>query len=259
MVDREAFFVTARIVLALSGFLVAGCAGVPRAQTTEPVPATASAAPVAVVETPAEVVRDEVAAPAVAAPAVVAPEVAKAPKAQATPAPMPVAIEPARTAKPATVPRASAPTSASPAAPATPVAPPRSPPKPAAVVEAVPAPAMQVAPKVVTAPAAPLDLNLLETRLRETKAIGVFTKLSLKNQVDDLLVMFRAYHRRQSAVTLVELRRNYDMLMLKVLALLQDTDPTLARDIVRSRAAIWSILADPRKFTEAKLMAGATP
>ncbi|MEY2921008.1 MAG: hypothetical protein RL261_2313, partial [Pseudomonadota bacterium] len=96
-------------------------------------------------------------------------------------------------------------------------------------------------------------------RLRETKAIGVFTKLSLKNQVDDLLVMFRAYHKRQGALTLVDLRRNYDMLMLKVLALLQDSDPSLARDIVRSRAAIWSILADPGKFTEAKLMAGAAP
>jgi hypothetical protein len=116
-----------------------------------------------------------------------------------------------------------------------------------------------VVPKVATAPAAPLDLNLLEARLRETKAIGVFTKLSLKNQVDDLLARFRAYHKRQGTVTLAELRRNYDMLMLKVLALLQDGDPSLARDVVRSRAAIWGILADPRKFTESKLMAGATP
>lgn len=112
---------------------------------------------------------------------------------------------------------------------------------------------------MATAPAAPLDLNLLEVRLRETKAIGVFTKLSIKNQVDDLLAMFRAYHKRQGTVTLVELRRNYDMLMLKVLSLLQDGDPSLARDVARSRAAIWSILADPRKFTESKLMAGATP
>ena len=58
---------------------------------------------------------------------------------------------------------------------------------------------------------------------------------------------------------LAELRRNYDMLLLKVLSLLQDSDPPLARDIVKSRAAIWSILEDPRKFTESNLMAGATP
>ena len=33
----------------------------------------------------------------------------------------------------------------------------------------------------------PLDLTTLESRLKETKAIGVFTKITLKNQVDDLL------------------------------------------------------------------------
>jgi len=122
-----------------------------------------------------------------------------------------------------------------------------------------------VVPKAAPAPAAPqpaaapLDLKSLETRLRQTTAIGVFTKLSLKNQVDDLVDKFRAYHKRQGTATLAELRRNYDMLLLKVLSLLQDSDPPLARDIVRSRAAIWSILEDPRKFTESKLMAGATP
>jgi len=59
--------------------------------------------------------------------------------------------------------------------------------------------------------------------------------------------------------TLAELRRSYDMLLLKVLSLLQDSDPPLARDIVKSRDAIWSILEDPKKFTESNLMAGATP
>lgn len=118
-----------------------------------------------------------------------------------------------------------------------------------------------VAPKPPAArpTAAPLDLAALETRLRETKAIGVMTKLSLKNQVDDLLDRFRAYYRRQAKTNLTELRRPYDMLLLKVLSLLQDSDPPLARDIVASREAIWGILADPQKFNEAKLMAGETP
>ena len=107
-------------------------------------------------------------------------------------------------------------------------------------------------------PAAPLDFKALENRLRETKAIGVLTKLSLKNQVEDLLARVRAYHQRHGAATLVELRRNYDMLLLKVLSLLQDTDPPLARDIVKSRAAMWSILEDPRKFDEFNRMAGTT-
>jgi hypothetical protein len=134
-------------------------------------------------------------------------------------------------------------------------------------VAAVPVPAPAVVPKAAPVPApaapqpaaAPLDLKSLEARLRQTQAIGMLTKLSLKNQVDDLLVKFRAYHQRQGTATLAELRRNYDMLLLKVLSLLQDGDPPLARDIVKSRAAIWSILEDPRKFTESNLMAGATP
>ncbi len=86
----------------------------------------------------------------------------------------------------------------------------------------------------------------------------MFTKLSLKNQVDDLLNQFRAYHKSQTP-TLAALRQSYNLLMLKVLALLQDSDPTLARDIVASREAIWGILADPGKFTESNLMAGALP
>jgi hypothetical protein len=126
-------------------------------------------------------------------------------------------------------------------------------PKPQVVSKAAPA-------RVVGQPAAAtLDFKSLETRLRQTKAIGMLTKLSLKNQIDDLLVRFRAYHQRQGGASLADLRRNYDMLVLKVLSLLQDSDPSLARDIVRSRSAIWSILEDPGKFTESNLMAGAMP
>jgi len=110
---------------------------------------------------------------------------------------------------------------------------------------------------VVSKPSAPpLDLASLETRLRETRAIGVFTKVSLKNQVDDLLDKFRAYYKRQSNATLTELRRPYDMLLLKTLSLLQDSDPALARDIVASREAIWGILSNRDKFVESNLMAG---
>ena len=96
--------------------------------------------------------------------------------------------------------------------------------------------------------APPLDLTALETRLKETKAIGVFTKIALKNQVDDLLNQFRVYYQRQDKTAPAELRQPYDRLLLKVLSLLQDGDPELARAIVASREAIWGILADPAKF-----------
>ncbi|MEJ0008327.1 MAG: hypothetical protein WDM77_18680 [Steroidobacteraceae bacterium] len=93
-----------------------------------------------------------------------------------------------------------------------------------------------------------MDLGSLEQRLRDTKAIGVFTKLSLKNQVDDLLERFRAFYSKKSGATLAELRQRYDLLLLKVLSVLQDGDPTLAAAISASRETIWTILADPQKF-----------
>jgi len=95
---------------------------------------------------------------------------------------------------------------------------------------------------------APLDLTALEQRLKDTHAIGVFTKLSLKNQVDDLLGAFRSFHGGQTQPPLAELRQRYDLLLLKVLTLLQDGDPPLASAISASREAIWALLADRNKF-----------
>jgi hypothetical protein len=93
-------------------------------------------------------------------------------------------------------------------------------------------------------------LTALEQRLKDTKAIGVFTKLSLKNQVDDLLAQFRDFYARKSSVTLGQLRQKYDLLLLKVLSVLQDGDPALAATISASREPIWGILADPQKFSK---------
>jgi hypothetical protein len=102
-----------------------------------------------------------------------------------------------------------------------------------------------------TIPLAPaLDLTSLEQRLRDTRAIGLFTKLSLKNQVDDLLQQFKAFHTGQSKVMLTELRQRYELLLLKVVSLLQDGDPPLAAAVSSSREAIWGMLTDPEKFSK---------
>jgi hypothetical protein len=99
------------------------------------------------------------------------------------------------------------------------------------------------------AAAAPtLDLKGLEQRLRDTHAIGLFTKLSLKNQVDDLLAQFKAFHQGQARNTLEQLRQKYELLLMKVVSLLQDGDPTLASAVLSSREAIWGILTDPKRF-----------
>jgi len=100
-------------------------------------------------------------------------------------------------------------------------------------------------------PVAPptLDLASLEQRLRDTKAIGIFTKLSLKNQVDDLLNDFRLLYKNAKRPG-PEMRQRYDLLLLKVLTLLQDGDPPLASAIASSKEAIWNILSDPDKLAK---------
>jgi hypothetical protein len=148
----------------------------------------------------------------------------------------------------ATQPRTPQP-AAKPAAPATSQPEPAAAPAPSARTPA-PQPASKVAPPVAKTPAAALalDLNTLTEELRETKAIGFFTKITLKNQVDDLLDRFREYYQGKTKLTMTDLRRSYDLLIMKVLSLLQDEDQKLASAIVSSREAIWGLLADPKKF-----------
>jgi hypothetical protein len=136
-----------------------------------------------------------------------------------------------------------------------PAAPPPGQPKPAApaapgATKPVPPAASKVESPATIKPAGTptLDLNALKEEVKSTSAIGFFTKVTLKNQVDDLLDDFRDYHRGKSKRTQTDLRRAYDLLLMKVLSLLQDKDPRLASSIVSSREAIWDLLADPKKF-----------
>lgn len=163
-----------------------------------------------------------------------------------------------------TVAPAPEPAKASPGAAAAPRAPAAAPPQVAAAppkaavtpkVDTPPAPkaAPSPAPRPATSPPPkaalpPLDLKSLEQRLKETSAIGVLTKLSLKNQVDDLVARFKAFHDGTRPPTLAELRPAFELLIMKVLTLLQDHDKALANDINASRDAIWGVLTDRRKL-----------
>lgn len=109
-------------------------------------------------------------------------------------------------------------------------------------------PAAAAGPRTAVGATPALDLTALEERLRDTQGIGVFTKLSLKNQVDDLLAQFRSFYNGSSKVSLAELRQKFELLLLKVVTLLQDDDRSLAAAVSSSREAIWGVLSDPKKF-----------
>ena len=125
---------------------------------------------------------------------------------------------------------------------------------PASKPQATPQKPQPATPPKPAAAAPTLDLDALEARLKQTKAIGLMTKLSLKNKVDDLLDEFRRHHAGKPMPTVAQLRRSYDLLMMKVLSLLQDRDQQLASDILSSRERIWGLLVDPKSF--AALQAG---
>jgi hypothetical protein len=111
-------------------------------------------------------------------------------------------------------------------------------------------PSKPAAPTPAAAAQPTLDLASLEQRLRDTHAIGIMTKLSLKNQVDDLLADFKKFHQGAASTTLAQLRQSYELLLLKVVSVLQNGDPQLASAVSGSREAIWSLLSDPKKFAQ---------
>jgi hypothetical protein len=170
-----------------------------------------------------------------------APSAAAPPKSSAPAEPSP---PPPSTSKGKAAPQAANP----PATKATPAKPTAS----APAKPAKPAPAQAATTPSTTARATQanpsLDLTALKEELKSTKAIGLMTKLSLKNQVDDLLDGFRDLYAGKGKATMPQLRQSYDLLMMKVLSLLQDKDKKLASQIVASREVIWGLLADRQKF-----------
>jgi hypothetical protein len=227
----------AKSIAMLLVLVAASCAhSAPRQPASQPQAATqpATPEPAATPVAPAMPVAPATPQPATAA-ASAPSETTPTPAAQAAgnASPLPVARPAATAAAPKPNP-AAPPVAPKPAAPRVAAAPPAA------------APSVAAPPAPVASPT--LDLNALKEQLKETKAIGVFTKISLKNQVDDLMKQFREYYQGKTKLSLQQLRQSYDLLMMKVLSLLQDTDKKLASAIVSSREAIWGLLSDQKKF-----------
>ncbi len=124
------------------------------------------------------------------------------------------------------------------------------PPKATAPVARTPPPQKSQTAAPARAKVPSLDLAALEQRLKSTDAIGVFTKIALKNQVDDLLNRFKSHHEGNGKPPLAQLRQSYEQLLLKVNDVLKNGDPSLAGEIMGSRETIWGVLTDPVKFAK---------
>ena len=92
--------------------------------------------------------------------------------------------------------------------------------------------------------ASPVDFNALIERLKDTHAIGFFTKIAIRNDIIDLIGSIKKY--RKHAVLrdkIQEIRASFDGLLLKIVALLED-DPDLSRDLYVGRESIWKSLLE---------------
>lgn len=87
------------------------------------------------------------------------------------------------------------------------------------------------------------NMDALIERLKNSDAIGVFTKLALRSDAMDVVEEVKSWREHRGHITLHEIRARFDGLLLKVLALLDD-DPALSADISMARDDIWNSLLE---------------
>jgi len=93
-----------------------------------------------------------------------------------------------------------------------------------------------------------LDVAALRVRLKDTPAIGPVAKPRLKSEIEDLMRDLAAFHAGRATETLDGLHARYRDLVLRVIALLEQGDASLAHDLTVSTDLLWATLADPGQF-----------
>ena len=89
------------------------------------------------------------------------------------------------------------------------------------------------------------DIDVLIERVKETNAIGFITKLSLKNQLDDLLEHAEDVNENPTAEDVEQIEAEFDGLLLKTVTLLNNgEDFTLAEDIFQARDQLWESIME---------------
>ena len=95
----------------------------------------------------------------------------------------------------------------------------------------------------------PVNLEVLETRLRDSEAIDWMQKVQLSAEVEDLKQQIQDRYRDAPSPGLNDLLGQFNALFDAVLAMLRDTDPILHNDMLASRRLIWTTLSQPAEAT----------
>jgi len=95
-----------------------------------------------------------------------------------------------------------------------------------------------------------VNLEQLASGLRETDAVGLIEKIRLKSSIDSLIDRLKAYHQGGPGYSALELQEQYDVLLMRIAAHLQDKDVILHSQLCNAWEMIWLDMTDPDKFKE---------
>jgi len=94
------------------------------------------------------------------------------------------------------------------------------------------------------------DYSALVDGISKSKQLGLMTKLSIRKDANGFLKSMGAFHDGKSDLTLDQLHEQYDVMVTKLLVLVQDKDQALAADINDARDDLWATLSDAEKFAK---------
>jgi len=92
-----------------------------------------------------------------------------------------------------------------------------------------------------------LDLGSLEAKIRNTDAMDLFAKISLKSELSSLMDEVARCQLTKNAAGLKQQRARLEKLIDETVALLRKGDVSLADEVNRSRDAVWSFLNRPER------------
>ena len=89
----------------------------------------------------------------------------------------------------------------------------------------------------------------LVEQIADSKSIGLFTKLALKQDSKDLLKKMSSYHSGIGDSSLEELHERYNVMVHKLIIVIRKKDKELAGSVADARDNLWDVLSDETKFS----------
>ena len=95
-----------------------------------------------------------------------------------------------------------------------------------------------------------VDLDTLAEGLKHSNAVSTFEKLRLKSSIDQLIGRLKGFHGGARNYSLDQLQEQYDLLMMRIAAQLQDKDVALHGQLCNAWEPLWAQLQDRGRFME---------